>query len=348
LRETIDDNAEAFLREMVASEHFSGVVLVASRERTVHKRAYGPSGKVQPNRTDRRLHVGSLTKQFTAAAIMQLVETGAVKLDDPINALLPETYRARIWSEISLGHLLTHTSGIPDYAVVRDYYDVTDGWAFSATIDGMIREAMGRALNFAPGARFEYSNIGFTLLGKIIEHRTGRRYADYIKQELLDPLGMADSEIHDEHCRSRPDDAPGLRWDDSACRHVADDVVSLPVTPADGGLVTTVDDFARWVGVYRRMALPGVSKPSLERMLQPVVPIDATRWPGRDLRGPACYAFGVMRSGDLIMHEGSIVGFRSYFIYSLDDDLLIAVFSNNTANDVFRIAAGLFGLYDRA
>lgn len=348
MSETADENAEAFLREMVSAEHFSGVALVMLGDRVVHKRAYGPSAENQPIQPDLRLHVGSLTKQVTAAAIMQLVEAGRINLDDPINSLLPDRHVSRLWTDIALRQLLTHTSGIPDYAVVRDYYDVTDGWAFDTTIDGMIREAMVSPLNFEPGTRFQYSNIGYTLLGRIIEDRTGRHYRDYIKEELLDPLAMMDSEIHDERFLSRPNDAPGLRWDDGLGRHVGDDVVSLPVTPADGGLVTSVDDFVRWVSVYRRLAHPKLSKPSLERMLRPVVPIDAKRWPGRDLRGQAYYGFGVMRSGDLVMHEGSIVGFRSYFIYNLKEELLIAVFSNNTRNDVFRIASGLLNICKRA
>ncbi|RVU38876.1 class A beta-lactamase-related serine hydrolase [Hwanghaeella grinnelliae] len=342
--ETIDDTSEAYLREMVAAEHFSGTVLVTSGDRVLHKRAYGPASESQPNQADQRLHVGSVTKQFTAAAILQLVEAGKITLDDPINSLLPDRYTAPIWTDITVRHLLSHTSGIPDYAVTRDYYDVTDGWAFDTTIDGMIGEAMTRALNFTPGSRFEYSNIGFTLLGKIIEAQTGRRYAAHIREELLTPLEMTDSEIHDEGFLPRPTDALGLRWEDASSRHVRDDVVSLPVTPADGGLVTTADDFLRWMGVYKRMTHPRLSRPFLEQMLQPVAPIDAKRWPGRDLRGEARYGLGVMRSGDLVMHEGSIVGFRSYFIYSLDDDLLIAVFSNNTTNNVFRIAAGLFDI----
>jgi len=345
--EVVDDAVGLFLRKMVEAEHFSGVAMVSQGGNVLHKRAYGPSAEGRQNRLDARFHVGSVTKQFTAAAIMQLVEKGKVTGGDPVNTLLPDVYRSEIWAKILLHHLLSHTSGIPDYAVIRDYYEVTDGWAFDATIDGMIREAMESPLNFAPGAQFQYSNIGYTLLGKIIEAQTGRSYARYIKEELLDPLGMKQSEIHDEHYVPLSNEASGLRWNEELGSHTGDDIVSLPVTPADGGLVTTLDDFARWVTVYRHMAHPRLSKASLERMLQPIVPIDANRWPGRDLRGRAFYGLGLMRSGDLVMHEGSIVGFRSFFIYSLDDDLLIAIFSNNTANDVFRIAEGVFKLAGR-
>jgi D-alanyl-D-alanine carboxypeptidase len=159
-------------------------------------------------------------------------------------------------------------------------------------------------------------------------------------------LGMVNSQIHDERYVSLSNDAAGLRWDKERGGHVRDDVVSLPVTPADGGLVTTVDDFARWGKAFKEMAHPKLSAASFERMLAQAAPADTYRWPERRMRGQGFYGLGLMRSGDLLMHEGSIVGFRSFFIYSRNDDLLITVFSNNTCSDVYRIALGLFKIYD--
>lgn len=343
--EIVDIAAETFLRHMVEAEHFSGVVMVARNGRILHKRAYGPVSEHFENRVDGRFHVASIAKQFTAAAIMQLIETGTVQLDGRINKFLPEAHRSEFWETVSVAQLLSHSSGIPDYGVTRDYYDVVDGWAFGTTIDGMIREATARPLDFEPGTQFRYCNLGYTLLGEIIEVQTGGRYADYIKQALLDPVGMENSQIHDERYTATPDDAVGLRWDEQRGCHVRDEVVSLPVTPADGGLVTTLDDFARWVTVYKLMEHPKLSNASFERMLAQAAPADTYRWPERNMRGQGFYGLGLMRSGDLVMHEGSIVGFRSFFLYSRDDDLLITVFSNNTHNDVFRIASGLFELY---
>ena len=338
--------AERFLREMVVTERFCGAAMVSKAGSILHKAAYGPTSRHHRNTVDCRYHVGSLTKQFTAAAIMRLVECGEFELSTPVNECLPATYRSAIWADIAVAHLLAHTSGIPDYAITRDYYDVVDGWAFEKTMDGMIREAMARPLDFPTGTQFRYANIGYTLLGKIIEARSGRRYADYVSDELLRPAGMTASEVHDARFVAQPEDAPGLHWDDALGCHVADDVVSLPVTPPDGGLVTTLADFARWMTVYRDTAHPNLSKASITRMLRQSAPTETFRWPDRGLRGTAYYGLGVMRSGDLIMHEGSIVGFRSFFIYSRDDDLLIAVFANTTSSDVFRIAKVLFELHE--
>ena len=342
----MDTAAEAFIHEMIEAEHFSGVVTVARGARILHKSAYGPSSNDGENRIDTRFHVGSLTKQFTAAAIMQLAEKGDVRIDGRINDFLPQRYQSDMWDSVTVKHLLSHTSGIVDYAIERDYYAVLDGWAFEATQDGMIREAMAQPLNFQSGTEFRYCNIGYTLLGEIIEAKSGSRYADYIKASLLDPLGLFNSQIRDERYAPASNDAIGLRWDEQLGHHVRDDVVSLPVTSADGGLVTTVDDFALWVKAYKKMAHPMLSRASFERMFEQAAPSATYCWPERNMRGHGFYGLGLMRSGDLLMHEGSIVGFRSFFIYSREDDLLVAVFSNNTRNNVFRIASGLFRIFD--
>lgn len=344
-KETLDGQTEMFLRQMLEAERFCGVTLICRNDRVIHKRAYGPVSRHFRNQVGDRFHVASIGKQFTAAAIMQMVETGAVQLDGPVNDFLPEHLRSRYWEAVRVLHLLSHSSGIPDYVISRGYYDVTDGWASGATINGMIREAMAQPVSFASGTKFEYCNLGYTLLGEIIECRSGLRYAEYIQRELLDPLGMTESQIHDDHYQPTPKDAPGLRWDDRLKRHVKDEVVSLPVTPADGGLVTTLDDFVRWTRVYKDRAHPSLLRPSVEQMLATAAPFGNYRWPERNMRGPGFYGLGLMRSGDLVMHEGSIVGFRSFFIYSIESDLLIAVFSNNANNDVFRIASGLFELH---
>jgi len=344
-REKRDIAAEDFLAEMVDTEHFSGVAMVTRGGQPIHKRAYGPASVDRDNHVDGRFHVGSIAKQFTAAAIMQLIEAEAVQLDGRINDYLPEGRRSQHWDSVNVAHLLSHSSGIPDYAVARDYYAVVDGWAFGATVDGMIHEAIARPLDFRPGSQFHYCNLGYTLLGEIIEAQSGLRYADYIRQELLLPFGLENSEVHDECYSPRPGDATGLRWDDHLGRHVKDDVVSLPVTPADGGLITTLDDFALWTTAFKCVDHPALSKTSLERMLAQGAPTNTYRWPERNMRGPGFYGLGLMRSGDLVMHEGSIVGFRSFFIYSQHDDLLVAVFANNSCSDVFRIASVLFSLF---
>ena len=345
--EVIHHPSEATLMAMTDGEQLSGAVLVKRGDTVVHARAYGNATIDTPNRLNTVFHVGSVTKQFTAAAIMQLVEQGLIALDGNINGYLPEKYRSTLWSSIRVYHLLAHTSGIPDYAITRDYYQVVDGWAFGDTVDGMIREAMGKAPEFAPGTDFNYSNIGYTLLGQIIEQQTGLPYAAYIKDNLLNPIAMADSRIHVQGHDPVIGEAVGLHWNDEQGRYAKDDALYLPVTSADGGLITTLDDFVRWIAVYRDMAHPRLSRASLQRMVQPSIPAGSYDWPEQGLRGEASYGLGIATSGDLLMHEGYIVGFRSSFIYSRNEDLLVAVFTNSTNIAPVSIAMRLFEIHGR-
>ena len=136
---------------------------------------------------------------------------------------------------------------------------MTDGWAFDDTVDGMIREAMQQELEFAPGADFEYANIGYTILGEIIEEQTGSLYTDFIQENLLDPLNMTNSYIRVADHVPLPYEAAGFRWNEEENRHTIDEVVSLPVTSPDGGLATTLNDFIKWIAVYRDMQHPRLS-----------------------------------------------------------------------------------------
>jgi CubicO group peptidase (beta-lactamase class C family) len=142
VREVSDSRFDAYLREMERKEHFTGVALIMREEEIVHAKGYGAATDSTANDVDTRFHVGSITKQFTAAAIMQLAEMGVVKLDSSINTYLPAQYRSPKWDAVTLHHLLSHTSGITDYAVTRDYYDVVKGFCLGDTVDGMVKEAM--------------------------------------------------------------------------------------------------------------------------------------------------------------------------------------------------------------
>lgn len=329
------------LETLLDTQRFSGVILVRQNGRDLLRLARDPIGLDGALHAGSRLHVGSLTKQFTAAAVLQLVDSGRLALDACINDYLSEAMRGKHWLNVTVRHLLTHSSGIPDYAAIRDYYAVDDGWAFGSTKDGMIDEAKSRPLAFPAGSQFRYANIGYTLLGEMLERIYDSTFAEIIAQRLLAPMHMHDSAIHDLAYQHHAEDSLGLRWDIAAKRHVRDDVISLPVTPPDGGLVTTLNDFDKWIEIFRTRGSVILSPRAVETMLGSAGTSTGYRWPEHALQGPPYPGLGVMRSGDLVMHEGSIVGYRSFFMYGLSQDLLVAVFANNTYSAVFRIAAFL-------
>jgi len=334
IQEVVEPRVEEFLQEMIDAERFSGVVLISKNGKVMHAKGYGVAVGDAPNTVDTAFHVASITKQFTAAAVMQLVEAGILKLDESINIYLPEQYATPVWNDVHLRHLLSHSSGIADYAVTRDYYNVVDGFCLGDTVDGMIREAMSKELEFAPGSQYSYSNIGFTLLGEIIEEQAGMPYDRYMKEKILEPMGMHSSRIHVEGHVPAENEAAGHRWEEDAQKHVKDDVVSLPVTEPDGGLVTTLSDFLRWIRLYSGGNQDILNKASIDAMTTRQIALDR----GGTTDG---YGFGLGVGGRLIGHSGYIVGFRSRFDYARENDTLVAVFTNNTTNNPARISAGL-------
>ncbi len=335
--QVVDSRYDSYLREMAAKEHFSGVALVLRDGKIVHAGGYGVATGNRANSVDTRFHAGSITKQFTAAAIMQLVEKGVLKLDDPVNSHLPRKYRSAKWETVTLHHLLSHTSGIADYAVARDYYRVVDGFCRGDTVDGMVKEAMGKDLGFVPGSKYSYTNLGYTLLGFVIENRTNTPYEEYIKDNILDPMGMTSSRIHAVGHFQSEEEADGFRWSEEQGTHVPDDLVSLPATAPDGGLVTTLGDFAKWSRIFSAGKQTILSQDSIKRMSSPQI--------GIGNGGPLdSMGYGLYVGDRLVGHGGLIVGFSSQFVFDRETGSLIVVFSNDASDDPQRIAFGLLTL----
>ena len=332
--EVVDPRIDEYLAEMTVQERFSGVALVAQNGKILHAKGYGMASPGRPNTVDTVFHVASVTKQFTAAAILQLVEAGSIDLSMSINNYLPERYRSSKWDEVAVHHVLSHSSGIPDYGVTRDYYNVVDGFCLGDTVDGMIKEAMVSDLEFSPGSAYSYSNIGFTLLGEIVEEQANIPYEQYVQERIFGPLGMRSSRIHIEGHVPVENEAAGHRWDKEKQRHVKDDVVSLPVTAPDGGLVTTLSDFLRWIPIYAGGEQTVLSQASIDAMTARQIPM------GLDGEIDS-YGYGLDVGKRLIGHSGYIVGFRSRFDYARENKSLVVVFTNNTTNSPERISAGL-------
>lgn len=343
-QEVTDSSAEVFLQDMVKEEHFTGVALIMRKKEVIHAKGYGWANCEKKNSVTTPFHIASITKQFTAAAILQLVEQGKVSLDGSVNEFLPVEYRSHKWNSVTIHHLLNHTSGIPDYAVTRDYYEVVKGFCLGNTVHGMVKEAMAKDLEFKPGSNFSYSNIGYTLLGFVIENQTKTPYDKYLKVNILDPMGMSSSKIHVIGHVSTPEEAEGYRWSKEQSVHVPDDVVSLPVTAPDGGLVTTLSDFVKWIGIYMGMEQTILDRKSIDRMTSPLFSVNLIGPRGK----PQSYGYGLLVEDEVVSHSGYIVGFRSHFIVDRQKKILIAVFSNNTTNNPERISTGLLKVLEKS
>lgn len=338
-KEVTNPAIESFIKNKINEEHFKGVVLVAKNDKIIHVKGYGMAQDGIQNRIKTKFHVASITKQFTAAAIMQLLEQKKINLKESINKFLPTQYRSDKWNNVTIHHLLTQTSGIEDYGLTRNYYEVEKGFCLGNTVDGMIKEAMVKELKFPSGSKFSYSNIGYTLLGQIIENTSGEPYDSYMNKHIFEPMSMANSFIHNTSTYTvSNNEAIGYRWDDEQNKHILDDIVSLPVTEPDGNLVTTLDDFLKWTNIYVGNEQSILRKESLKKMTTPYIEADEVD-PYGDLD---MYGYGLYVSEELISHTGYIVGFRSHFIVNPKQNVRVFVFSNNVSMSPKDVSSGIY------
>jgi CubicO group peptidase (beta-lactamase class C family) len=140
-----------------------------------------------PNTPDTKFRLGSITKQFTATIILQLVEQGKIKLDGKLSDYLPD-YRKDVGEKVTIHNLLTHTSGIPNYTSQPGFFENVSRNPYK--VDEFVKKYASGDLEFAPGSKFLYDNSGYFLLGAIIEHVTGKPYEQVLKENIFDPVGM--------------------------------------------------------------------------------------------------------------------------------------------------------------
>lgn len=182
---------QAKLRHEAAADRFSGAVLVAKNGTPIFARAYGLADRSKkiPNTVDTRFRLGSMNKMFTATAIMQLVQAGKIDLNRPFGVYLPEYPNKGASSQVTIRELLTHTGGTGDF--FGPLYDKNR--MKLRTLRDYIAMFGTRPLLFKPGSRFDYSNFGFIILGRIIETVSGENYYDYVREHVYGPARMSET-----------------------------------------------------------------------------------------------------------------------------------------------------------
>ena len=229
--------------EMVQIDEFSGVVLVTKNSKIVFERAYGFADKRfnVSNQMNTKFNIGSLNKLITRIAILQLHQKDLLDFDDLVGKHLPEFPEA-IASKVKIKHLLEFTSGMGDY--FNDKFEASLGKL--RTIDDFIPFFIDDELTFEPGERFQYSNAGYVVLGKIIESITGRDYYDYVRENIYAPAGMNDTD-HFEVDSITPNLATGYTHYmpdesfDSTKRRCNYFIIGSRGSPAGGGYSTAFD-----------------------------------------------------------------------------------------------------------
>jgi len=249
----MSESLTAYLEGLARADQFSGVVLIARDGKPFYMKAYGLADKSKnlPNNPETKFNLGSMNKMFTAVAIAQLVEQGKLSFDDKVGKLLPDYPNKAVASKVTIHHLLTHTSGLGSYWNAR--FDARR--ATIKTVADYLALFADEPLLFEPGARFEYSNSGYIVLGAIIEKVSGQSYYDYVREHIYKPAGMKNTDAYQiadatpnlamGYTNLGPDDNPtnGPRRENTATRPNRGG-------PAGGGY-STVEDLLRFATALR-------------------------------------------------------------------------------------------------
>jgi CubicO group peptidase (beta-lactamase class C family) len=319
---------EEYMKSCVAIKHFTGAVLVSKDNETIFAGGYGFANAEHQvrNTTETKFRLGSITKQFTAMAILILSERGKLKLDDPIGKYVDDS--PKTWEGVTIHHLLTHTGGMPSYTD-DPLYGLK--MMMPETVKSMIKRFRDKPLDFKPGEKFHYSNSGYFLLGAIIEKVSGERYEAFLKKAIFDPLGMRDTG-YDHLATVLPHRASGYNVAGDGLENAQYLDMSQPYSA--GSLYSTVEDLARWDRALREGKL--ISKESYAKMYSPVKDNYAYGWSVTTVKGRK-----------EIGHGGGINGFVTDILRYPDQKLCVVVLCNvlpqnpgQVAHDLAAIALG--------
>jgi len=291
-------------------------ILIARNGQVIYKKAFGSANLELdvPMKPDFVFRIGSITKQYTAIAILQLVEQGKLSLHDQIQKYIP-TIPLTI-PPVTLEQLLTHTSGIPDYEVLN--FPIPTAIRIDFPARQIIDSLMKLPLDFTPGSRYHYSNSNYFLLGYILEQVSGQTYPDYLQEHLFKSAGLTHTD-YDSPEKIIPGRVSGYaghhhHWTNAG-------YISMSQVFSAGALVSTVEDEFKWHQALRTGKL--IKKATLEKAQTPFTLTDGQ---------PSEYGYGwlIRRRNNTrsIEHSGGIDGFQSDEIYFPEKDIFIATLYN--------------------
>jgi len=304
---------EQIIQAHVADRSFMGAVLVARGDQVVISKAYGAADLEWnvPNTTTGKFRLGSVAKQFTAAAILLLEERGKLSVNDPVKKYLTDA--PATWDAITLHHLLTHTSGIPNLTDLSKFPDYYAKLPLKTTPAETIARFKDRPLDFAPGERMSYSNSGYIVLGAIIEKVSGMSYAQFMQENLFAPLGMKDTG-YDTADRVLPQRVRGYQAEpDGTIINPAFIHMSIPF--AAGGFYSTTADMLKW-----QLALTGGKLLKPETFTRMSTPFKGEYAYGLNVRNIAGHT--------TFSHGGGIEGFNTFTLYCPEEKLSVIVLGN--------------------
>jgi CubicO group peptidase (beta-lactamase class C family) len=317
-----------YLTGLVGTRQFRGSVEVRLGDQVLLRRGFDKARDGEAAGPDTRYVIASVTKQFTALAVLKLQEDGRLSVDDPACGYLPDCPAA--WRAITIDQLLTHTSGLFNYVAIgpaaaeRLFERIG---THEPTPEQLTDIFAARPLEFAPGTRHEYSNSGYVLLGRVIERLSGQEYGEFLRTAILRPLRMSDTGY-------RPGFAEGFAagyhgWSKPA------DSYDPAVFFAAGGIYSTVRDLARWNDFLLTGRPAIVGRDTLGELLRARVESGRTEQYG--------YGIQVRDAGGrpAFFHSGWVPGFTSYDEVQPGTGASVAVLSNLDTIDAVRVGRTL-------
>lgn len=304
------------------SGQFNGSLLVVEHGKVIYEKGFGLANMEWgiPNRSNTKFRIGSITKQFTAMLVLQLVEQGKIKLDEPIQTYLPD-YPSPTGEKITIHQLLSHSSGIKDYTSLPGFRN--GGSQGPVTPDDLIKMFAGLPLGFDPGEKFAYSNSGYIVLGKIIEKVSGQSYAQCLQDNIFAPLKMVNSGYDNNSVLLR-NRASG--YQKSGGHYVNASHIDMDAAYAAGALYSTVKDLLLWDrALYSDQLL---SPQSMALLFANQIPIHKNAsygygWYVGDVPNLTKHALRV------VQHGGNLPGFVTR-ISRMPEDRNLIVLLNNT------------------
>jgi CubicO group peptidase (beta-lactamase class C family) len=288
---------------------FMGTVLVVEGDQIILDKAYGMASLEWqvPNSTDTKFRIGSITKQFTSTLILLLQQDGKLNINDPVSKYMPDSPPA--WAKITLANLLGHTSGIPSFTGFKEFR----AWSMMPhTPQEEIAFFRDKPLDFEPGSKFDYSNSNFILLGALVEKVSGQKYADLLRERILDPLGMKDTGLDSDEI-VLPRRAEGYSPGPNGLEVARSESMTIPFSA--GAIYSTTGDLLKWEhGLFGGKIL---NADSLKLMTTP---------------GKGNYGLGVFIADQdgvrVVSHGGGIEGFNTHLAYAPERQIAVIVFSN--------------------
>ena len=298
----------ASIGEGVVNQTLSGFVLVAQHDQVLYAHAFGFANrdKQRPATADTSFRIGSVTKQFTAAAILRLEQDGKLSVQDTVGKLLPEY--AGPAKAVTVHQLLTHTAGVPSYT---ENAPLMERRATAITVNDLLATFSNLPLEFEPGSKFRYSNSGYIILGAIIERVSKMPYKQYLATKLFGPAKLRHTEVGDATAETDRADGYTLDADKLVAAHPID--MSFPF--AAGAVRSTANDLVRW---HRALADDTIlNATERAKLYTPALDKYAYGWRITEEKGH-----------QVIGHNGGIDGFGTFYLRVPDADLVIVAWSN--------------------